>query len=252
MNQQPDKLFREKLENHHKPVSAQVWNRIETRLNKKNNKGIWLRVAAALILLVVAAILLWPKRSAVNQPELLTEKSPVKTEVPKKEIAPSEKQNIAPEIKPEIKRDRASAKKRIPEKIKAPVEAPTVNEEVVPEVIITEADAETTQLPTITDVENHRAEISETVIANLPEETSVEDAGVTIVYSSEEVNNKYLDKRSLAEATSKDKKPSTLRKLLDKAYDLKNNQDAFGDLRQKKNEILALNFKSEKQRSQNK
>jgi hypothetical protein len=64
--------------------------------------------------------------------------------------------------------------------------------------------------------------------------------------------HKYLDKKSLAQATSGEKKPSTLRKLLDKAYDLKHNQDPFGDLRQKKNEILALNFRSEKQRSQNK
>jgi hypothetical protein len=56
----------------------------------------------------------------------------------------------------------------------------------------------------------------------------------------------------LAEATPELKKPSTLKKLLDKAYDLKHNQDAFGELRQKKNEILALNFKNEKQqRNQN-
>jgi hypothetical protein len=40
-----------------------------------------------------------------------------------------------------------------------------------------------------------------------------------------------------------------LKKLLDKAEDM----DPFGDLRQKKNEILALNFRSEKnQRGQNK
>jgi hypothetical protein len=38
---------------------------------------------------------------------------------------------------------------------------------------------------------------------------------------------------------------------LQKASDLKSNQDPFGDLREKKNEILALNFKNEK-RGQNK
>jgi hypothetical protein len=79
-----------------------------------------------------------------------------------------------------------------------------------------------------------------------------EQEGVTLIYSAEEVNEKYLNKKALAEATSDNKKPSTLRKLFDKAYDLKHNQDPFGDLRQKKNEILALNFKNEKQRSQNK
>ena len=66
-----------------------------------------------------------------------------------------------------------------------------------------------------------------------------------------EETNKYLNENALAEATSEEKKSSTLKKLLKKANDLKNNQDPFGDLRQKKNEILALNFKNEK-RGQNK
>jgi len=64
-------------------------------------------------------------------------------------------------------------------------------------------------------------------------------------------SEKYLDKVALAEATSEEKKPSTFQKLLKKADDLKNNQDPFGELRQRKNEILALNFKNEK-RGQNK
>jgi hypothetical protein len=53
------------------------------------------------------------------------------------------------------------------------------------------------------------------------------------------------------DATPEDKKPSTFKKLLSRAYDLKNNQDPIGELRQKKNEILALNFKKDK-RGQNK
>jgi hypothetical protein len=60
-----------------------------------------------------------------------------------------------------------------------------------------------------------------------------------------------LDKKALAQATSEEKKSSTFKKLLKKANDLKSNQDPFGDLREKKNEILALNFRNEK-RGQNK
>jgi hypothetical protein len=63
--------------------------------------------------------------------------------------------------------------------------------------------------------------------------------------------NDYKEK-SGNDATPEDKKPSTLKKLLRKANELTNNQDPLGDLRQKKNEILALNFKSDKQRGQNK
>jgi hypothetical protein len=74
---------------------------------------------------------------------------------------------------------------------------------------------------------------------------------VTLIFNAEQVNEKFLNKNSIVEATPEEKKPSTLRKLLDKAYDLKHNQDPLGDLRQKKNEIFALNFKNDKQRSEN-
>jgi hypothetical protein len=59
-----------------------------------------------------------------------------------------------------------------------------------------------------------------------------------------------LNKNSLAEATPAEKKPSTFKRVLNKALELKHNQDPIGDLREKKNEILALNFKNEK-RSKN-
>jgi hypothetical protein len=63
--------------------------------------------------------------------------------------------------------------------------------------------------------------------------------------------NAYLKKNAEGEATSGSRKTSTLKRVLQKASELKNNdQDPFGDLRQMKNEILALNFKSEKQREQ--
>jgi hypothetical protein len=91
---------------------------------------------------------------------------------------------------------------------------------------------------------------SETHIPKTEFNNEQETQNITLVYSAKEVDD-YLDKNALAQATSKDKKPSTLKKLLQKANDLKNNQDPFGELRQKKNEILALNFKNEK-RGQNK
>ena len=95
----------------------------------------------------------------------------------------------------------------------------------------------------------------ETVIQPQIEDTSVaakpEPQKITLVYTAKDVEE-YLDKKYLAEATSESKKSSTLTKLLKKANDLTNNQDPFGELRQKKNEILALNFRSEKQRGQKK
>jgi hypothetical protein len=77
------------------------------------------------------------------------------------------------------------------------------------------------------------------------------ERSVTLIFDAEQVNEKFLNKNLIVKATPEEKKPSTLRKLLDKAYDLKHNQDPLGNLRQRKNEIFALNFKNDKQRSEN-
>jgi hypothetical protein len=118
---------------------------------------------------------------------------------------------------------------------------------------IAEATKEET-LPLQSEVEIDIASV-ETITQPQIETTSVpaetEHEKITLVYTAKDVEE-YLDKKSLAEATSDSKKSSTLKKLLKKANDLTNNQDPFGELRQKKNEILALNFKNEKQRGQNK
>ena len=84
-----------------------------------------------------------------------------------------------------------------------------------------------------------------------PNERS-EQKNITLVFTAQEVDEKYLKKKNaVAEATSEEKETSTWRKVLDKAHDLKHNQDPLGDLRQKKNEILALNFKTNEQSHEN-
>ena len=87
--------------------------------------------------------------------------------------------------------------------------------------------------------------------ANEPLITSSNAESVTIVFSAEEVNQKYLAKRPDADATPVAKETSGLKRLLDKASDMKNNQDLLGELRQKKNEILAMNFRNDKQNTEN-
>jgi hypothetical protein len=253
MNQQPDKLFKEKLYNHSKPVSANAWNRVESRLDKKNSKGLWLKIAAALLILAVATFILWPaNQSNENQPVASNKLKEMKSPPV---VAPSgTKQSIQKDSLPDaalinpvatVKKDKGGRKhpgqKNVSKKITVP--SPPLLEE---NIVVADNNEVKKNTPVITD---QLPEINtDTQIKN----TVSQDEAITLVYSAKEVNEKYLDKKSLAQATSEDKKPSTLRKLLDKAYDLKHNQDPFGDLRQKKNEILALNFKNEKQRSQNK
>jgi ABC-type nickel/cobalt efflux system permease component RcnA len=257
MNQQPDKLFRDKLEGFHKPAPTAAWNKIEAGLQKKTNKTIWLRVAAAVLLVAVAAFLIW-----TNQ-RTSTEQIATDTNQNKKEIQqPDHKHdqtNIQeePVLQPEQRQSpiATAVTKKQPKQTNTiqsspvkdiEVETIVIDEPVVEELVSFTA-ADNTTDSSVVETTNTTEEMI--IVANSTEEE--QDQSRVLVLSVEEVNAKYLDKEALAKATSAQKKSSTFRKLLNKAYDLKNNQDPFGELRQKKNEILALNFKSEK-RSQNK
>jgi hypothetical protein len=250
MNQQPDKLFREKLESLSRPAPVSAWSRVDAELNKKKDKGLWLKIAASLLVLAVAAVFLWTSPSA-EQTTNRVAKNPLKTQKPvlKKEETPEQSVTILPEKEKQptasVKKAVAPIKKKMKEAEPIPV-LETTSQEMIAEVLLSQEEKNELTENSIASAEKEEKET--VIVQNITEDVS----GITLVYSAEEVNAKYLDKKSLAQATSGEKKPSTLRKLLDKAYDLKHNQDPFGDLRQKKNEILALNFRSEKQRSQNK
>jgi hypothetical protein len=263
MNQQPDKLFREKLEGFTRPVSASAWNRVEAGLDKKNSKGLWLKIAAAVTIVAVATFVLWPTAdpSTVNT---ISEKKPVdanKIKQQPKELKQQPKENsVITDKKATDPSPLAAHKSTIPDKKNKSRkektfedQKPVIKEEQAPLIVLQKPEAETPPVETVVaQVVEENATTSTQPSTPQHFNTSTPDR-VRIVYSAEEINDKYLDKKSLAEATSGEKKPSTLRKLIDKAYDLKNNEDPFGDLRQKKNEILALNFKNDKQeRSENK
>ena len=84
--------------------------------------------------------------------------------------------------------------------------------------------------------------------APLPDEKKYEPVNTTtILISAEEVNAKYLNEPFIADATPENKKSSKLRDLFEKAQDM----DPIGEIRQLKNEVLALNFKSEKKGERN-
>lgn len=240
MSKQPDTLFREKLENFSLPAPSTAWSRVEQSLGKKKNNRIWLRAAASFLLLAVAGGAWWffqkPDSStlAVNgAPHASpTASGPVvKPESTAEVKTPVTVTDTPGRISHQQQKTKTTKKKIVAQPIAEPL---PLTERQKPESIVTE-NSIATQEPLITHVE----------------EPVARDEGITLVFSAEEVHAKYLNKNPKEEATAEDKRPSTLRKLLNKAYDLKNNQDPLGELRQKKNEILALNFKTEKQRSQN-
>jgi hypothetical protein len=243
---QPDKLFQEKLRGYERPVSKDSWHRIAANLHKKKSDKIWLKLAASLLLVALCGIGLWNLSNDPSAANLarksekpLKEQSAKQNAAPKGETLPQSSGNVdTPGARPDQEKFQAHKKVITTPKKKdnsnnkqndlqpAPFSV-AIDDTPVPENSIAETESVTTAAPVN------------------------EQRSVTLIFNAEQVNEKFLNKNSIVQATPEEKKPSTLRKLLDKAYDLKHNQDPLGDLRQRKNEIFALNFKNDKQRSEN-
>lgn len=240
MSQQPDKLFRQKLQNHYLQAPPAAWDKIEARLNKRRGKWIW-AAAAALLLITVASVLL----RNLHEPSSLTASqtknpSPAETQSTdgnKREEAPAANELPTEKRLAETKKTtHQPSSKRKPETAKITSDLrPEEDAKITPAQATFES---TVILPEI--------EIEEPSIAVSDEESNNVDKTVKVVMEADEVNKKYLADDVIVQATDDKRKPSKLQKLLNKAYDLKTNQDPFGELRQMKNEVLALNLKKEK------
>lgn len=248
MNQQPDKFFRDKLENHQTPAPTAAWSRIESGLSKKNNAAFWLKIAASFLVVATAAFMLWPGQKESGLVSTHEKGKPAKVDTVKteKKSVPFETQSV------EAENLVAEKKKTVSPNQKIISPSPRGEKQVPAEERIlksTTTDPVTQQETMVVD--DTPVETTPNAVAVVEEKKS-DEKNIKITITAAE-SEKFLNKKTLAQATPVEKKASTLQKLLDKAEDLTNNQDPFGDLRQKKNEILALNFRSEKnQRGQNK
>ena len=246
MRQQPDNFFREKLEGFQRPAPAGAWDRIESRLEKKNKvSGIWWKVAASLLLLATITYWLLPETGTSTERTLaLSETAPsvpeAKTNKQTAEEVPIQNSKELDTVsnKKVSQREKILSQKKKTAKIK--IKPTPEHKQKTPDSFEETAD--------LNNVILHEESVIPTVADT--GDPMLEKKTITLKFSAEETN-KYLNKNTLAQATSDQKKSSTFKKLLKKANDLKSNQDPFGGLREKKNEILALNFKNEK-RGQNK
>jgi len=241
MKQQPDQLFQQKLESLNMAPSAAAWDNIEKNLDRKAYP-VWLwKVAAGLLLVSVVGVALLTQQSS-NEPSVaMREPTETSPNVASEQIPPAAGDTLTtvsstPEVKPKnpkAKTEKRQQKPVKPLKIAEPLLAVTeveqpaeVNTQTISESVMAETDVPATAAVTPT-------------------------ASTAIVYSVEEVNQKFLLTNTPAQATNDEKKPSTFQKLLAKVQDLKTNEDPMGKLRQKKNEILALNFNKEKREQNN-
>lgn len=248
MDQQPDKLFRDKLEGYDQAVPTQAWNRVSANVATRRTSVWWLS-AAAVALIASAAVFIYPlKKESTGLVDKIAERRHEQSTVtresdsvaagPEGNAVQKESTTPSPVVMTDTADEPVRKKNAAPEQQKQhPVENGNLPIIPLPEsepVAMTEDEA---ILPPATEETGQQPNSSRKT--------------VTIVFGAEEVNEKYLAKTSQHQATSDEQEASTLKNMLDKAYDLTHNQNPLGELRQKKNEILAMNFRKEKPRTQN-
>lgn len=228
MTSQPDKLFRDKLENFQQPAPARAWDRIESNLARPAHKLLWVRVAAGVALIAAAALVWWPSGKSETTIATTTDKV-----ASNKDIA----QPYANK-----KSDAKEAVERQPERVVSPQPVNTVT------LAKTEKQSPVQQSTNTVNDSVSISPVPEThgLIAEAAQPEEKELASKTIVYTSDEVNSKFLKKKLPPEATPQSKDASGIQKLIGLAYAAKNSEATLGDLRQKKDDILALNFGKKK------
>jgi hypothetical protein len=252
MKQQPDKIFHEKLSSHSINVPPMAWDRVEAGLNRKKRPMLWIAVAASVSLLLMTGYIFYVNRSA-NEKIAIEQSKQEKIPVEKPEKKTIEQLNGS-HIAEGAMEKRGPAPTEVKPK-KMAVRRGTDNKNLIisnePKTSTLAAN-ESQEKITIPDDLAPVDTVSKSYSQpkHLAYKPSAPEKNTIIITAAE--TNEYLIKNVTGEATSGAKKSSTLKKLLKKAADLKINQDPFGELRQKKNEILALNFRSEKQRGQKK
>ncbi len=191
---------------------------------------LWMKIAAGLIFLSVASVILWNNSTDTDQNNTIATKQNSSKENQAIVTAPTDvsttsvdlmaqQKNVSPSVTPD-KKQKAVVEEHHPLEV-----TETVQEEIQPasEILVAET------LPIQTDI---------------PQTESL--SGIYLVYTAEEVNQKYLRQQPEEDATSAEKKSSRIQMLMRVANNLKNSDNGLGDLRQMKDEIFALNFIDEK------
>lgn len=76
-NNEFDRIFKEKLENHQEKPSALAWERLNNQLpaSKSSNRGIWWAIAASVAVVIVSGWMFWKNSGEIDQDQLLAEEA---------------------------------------------------------------------------------------------------------------------------------------------------------------------------------
>lgn len=236
MKQPVDSLFHKKLKNFQVEAPSSAWDRIDSNLGKQKSPFFWIRIAASLLILFVVGYSIFSTRTKTALPIAAVE-----------ETEPKEKLTTIVETQANLPTQEIDQKQEVQQSLLASENSnKKINTSTTSPKLVAPQQIET---PENTFTENVLIAGNTTIeAAPLPDEKKYEPINTTtILISSEEANAKYLNEPFIADATPENKKSSKLRDLFEKAQDM----DPIGEIRQLKNEVLALNFKSEKKGERN-
>jgi hypothetical protein len=241
MKQQPDELFREKLEQLSINPSEAAWERIESNLARKNRTGWALKIAACLLPLAVVAYVIWPANKTTEE---LAAGMPLQTtpmELPNEPLMDT-LHSVAPVDLTQTKSKKLHNRNLHYIAVNTALSLPTNSKS---------EHAATEQVEVVATEPTLVSSSADATLAFDTKEVQPEALTTTVVLTSTEVDQKYLIKPEVLDATLADETTSSFQKVLEKAADLKHYQQGLGTLRQAKNEILALNFRNKKRERNN-
>ena len=240
MMSQPDKLFRDRLEHFKKTPPPQAWDKVNSGLHTRSAKNLWISIAAGLVILLGASFLFWQSH---EPPKELASITVGKVEQPAQENQPG-----------------TSATSLISEPAPTLITPTTKrNNTQTGNINIAQSTTETAQLPA-----EHIEEksIAETTVADGINSSLVSDPMAVnevqssnsrsnkIIYSTNEVNSRFLKKDSIpmassAPSTEKAEAETPIQKILDIASGLRSEDASLSDLREIKNEYLSIPIKTQ-------
>jgi hypothetical protein len=219
MNNPIDQLFKKKLGELQATPSAEAWTKVEAGLSKKNNKVILWRMAAVLVLfgLLTATWLYTTETDQETQAISLTEANTESTST-------GNELSIPVQAETEKKSLEQNEHKSF-NKLKTRSTKVAVN-------TITEQAKEKEEVALVID---QNIMVTETISVTKAEKP------IVIEFTLEAITT---DTQQVAQAS--EEKNNGLKKIFDKALELKNGESDFGSLRDAKNELFALDFRKDK------
>jgi hypothetical protein len=224
MSNKIDKLFNGKLADHSITPSAEAWSRIESGLSKKNKFVIVWRAAAVFVLLglLSGSWFYWQSKQNDNATRLATKEpitNEITPEVKETPVAPLQKTESVPQVAADTKQEKnkpvGQEKKKLMQQPQVALNKP-----------------EPMKVEEIEQIKIETVEVAQVVRTEKP---------IVIEFTLEPVTQNTAVVAKVAET----EKPA-LKKIWDKALDIKNGDTELGGLRMAKNELFAFDFRKDK------